>query len=184
MSTFIRYSYPDNSGRLELLLRSWMHRENAALRPEARSDDSRNVSDRLCNFERATPWRWVAQIFFRTTPCNDLSVFTQRPPTRIGFMLLPDTKIKRDKWVAGPVEQSRGKAVMLGDRQKFPVILRSNLNTIWCLEAKEFKHQTFIHVFLGRVRWGKKTPYFGLQYKRRCTMTSVENGGQFVIFEL
>jgi hypothetical protein len=129
---FIRYSYANNFfSRLELLHRSWVHRENAALRAEARSHDSWNVSDRLLDLEGATLWKRFAQIRLRTTPCNDLSIFTLRTPARIaGFVLLPDTKIERDKWVAGSVEQSRGEAVMLGNRQKFPVIHRRNPNTI------------------------------------------------------
>jgi len=132
LSMFIRHSYPNNlSNRLEVLRRSRVRRENATLCPQASSHDSGNVPDRFLDLEGAALGKWFAQVFLRATPSKDLSIFAPWTPPRIArFVLVSDTEIERDKWAPGPVEQPRGKAVMLGNRQKLPVILRVKLNTI------------------------------------------------------
>jgi hypothetical protein len=134
LSLLIRYLYSNkfSSIRVEVLRRNRMRCEHSALRTQSGSYDSRNVSDRLLDLERAALRERLAQIHFGTTPCNDLSVFTTRTSTRIaGFAFFADTEVKRDEWAAGPVEQSRGKAVMLRNRQQFPVIRRSDLKTVY-----------------------------------------------------
>lgn len=107
----MRYSNPNNFFfGLELLRRNWMRCESTALRPEAGSHDSRNVSNHLLDLKRVF-WKRFTQVLLRTAPRKDFSIFARWTPAGIaGFAFVTDAEIERDKRAPGPVEQSRGKA--------------------------------------------------------------------------
>ena len=91
-----------------------MHREYSALRAQPRSNDSRNVSDRFFDLERAGLREGLAQVLLGTTPRQNLRVLTSRAPVWIARLAFFDAEIQRDEWTADPVEQSGRKTVMLG----------------------------------------------------------------------
>lgn len=116
---------------LELVCWCWVNCKDATLSPQSRSNDPWNVSERLLDLERATRWQWTSEVPFWTAPRNDLRVFELRTPVFIaGFVLNADGEIQRDKRAAGPVEQSRGKTVMLRNCQKLPVVRSNSYETI------------------------------------------------------